>query len=374
MTDGDQTAHILPERRVMACPSGSGPMTSLAASRGSPSADFAAGLVSLGFIRAAIRRSARFWCITAVVGLLVGSGLYVTSPLPTRPRHRSCSRSVPTRTSPSAAANDQAMAQSHAVAALAVHQLGLRQSVGSFLAAYTVAPITDRVLLITASAPSSNQAVLRANAVATAFLQFRADQMQTEQKLELAVARPAGQPGPGKYSARSTRRSASCRPSPRHPHSSRNSVVCRTERPQATSTLTNLEQTVIGNQTTIQPATAAAVKGSVVLNAAAPLSHSRLKPLLFYTAIGLVVGLVLGIGIVVVRALISDRLRRRDDIAQALGAPVKLSVGTIRLNRWLPGRRGLSAARDAERPADRCVPGPRGAGEVGAPPPWPSFP
>ena len=39
-------------------------------------------------------------------------------------------------------------------------------------------------------------------------------------------------------------------------------------------------------------------------------------------------GLVLGMGIVVIQALVSDRLRRRDDIAQALGAPVKLSVGT----------------------------------------------
>ena len=43
--------------------------------------------------------------------------------------------------------------------------------------------------------------------------------------------------------------------------------------------LTNLEQAVIYDQSNNQPATAAAVKGSVVLDTAAPLPHSRLKPL-----------------------------------------------------------------------------------------------
>ncbi len=52
-------------------------------------ADFATGLVSLGFIRAAIRRSGRFWRLAAVIGLLCGFGLYARPPRPTRPRRRS---------------------------------------------------------------------------------------------------------------------------------------------------------------------------------------------------------------------------------------------------------------------------------------------
>ena len=52
--------------------------------------------------------------------------------------------------------------------------------------------------------------------------------------------------------------------------------------------------------------------------------------------------------IVVIRAIVSDRLRRRDDVSQAIGAPVKLSVGAVRLSRWRPGRRGLAAARSVE--------------------------
>ncbi len=62
---------------------------------------------------------------------------------------------------------------------------------------------------------------------------------------------------------------------------------------------------------------------------------------------GLLLGLVLGMGFVIVGALASDRLRRRDDIARALGAPVQLSVGRIRIG-GLRGPRGLAAAKDPE--------------------------
>jgi hypothetical protein len=51
-------------------------------------------------------------------------------------------------------------------------------------------------------------------------------------------------------------------------------------------------------------------------------------------------------GFVVVRALVSDRLRRRDDIAHALGAPVTLSVGSPKPS-WLPVRR--AQGRDQKR-------------------------
>jgi hypothetical protein len=49
----------------------------------------------------------------------------------------------------------------------------------------------------------------------------------------------------------------------------------------------------------------------------------------------------IGMAIVVIRALITDHLRRRDDIAEALGAPVGLSVGS-------PGSR-TSTGRSSRR-------------------------
>jgi hypothetical protein len=49
---------------------------------------------------------------------------------------------------------------------------------------------------------------------------------------------------------------------------------------------------------------------------------------------GLIAGLGLGVGIVVVGAVLTDRLRRRDEIAIAIGAPVELSVGRFRCPRF----------------------------------------
>ena len=54
--------------------------------------------------------------------------------------------------------------------------------------------------------------------------------------------------------------------------------------------------------------------------------------------------------IVIVTALVSDRLRRRDDVAEALGAPVRLSLGPLRRRRLLrlPGQ-AAQQHRDMKR-------------------------
>ena len=122
--------------------------------------------------------------------------------------------------------------------------------------------------------------------------------------------------------------------------------------------------------------TASQVKGSEVLDTAAPIPpNSPKKHLVIYAAMGLFAGLVLGLGIVVIRTLLSERLYRRDDIARALGAPVRLSVGRVHLSRWLPGRRGLAAAQNPH--VRRMVGYLRSlvqARSGGEPPPSPSFP
>ena len=121
----------------------------------------------------------------AAVGLLLGFGVYKASPHPYQASASLLLTLSPYEDTQSAAVNNQAMAETRPVAGLAVHELGLQQSVSSFLSTYTVTSITDRLLTVTASAPSANQAVLRANAVASAFLKFRADELQAQQNLVL---------------------------------------------------------------------------------------------------------------------------------------------------------------------------------------------
>jgi capsular polysaccharide biosynthesis protein len=309
------------------------------------SVDFPTGLASLAFIRAVIRRSAWFCCAAAVAGLLIGFAAYREFP----PAYQASTTILvtygPYENVVMAPADDQAIAQSRAVADLAMHKLGLKQSVSSFAAAYTATPISNRVLVITVNAPSSDAAVSRANAIAAAFLSFRAGQLEAAQRIVLGSLGQQINSAKQKVQSLSgqiTRLSAQA-PSP----VGRAALTrLRAERSHSASALARLEQTATGasagNLTTL------AVKGSVVLDPAAPLPRSHLKGRLFYAAAGLILGLLLGVGIVVIRALVSDRLRRRDDVAHAIGAPVEVSVRTVRRSRWLPARPGLAAAASSD--------------------------
>jgi len=158
-----------------------------AASADEPPADSAANLVSVGFFTAALRRSKWFWRAFAVVGLLVGTGLYVEAPHTYQASTTLLLTVGPEAQPGQAILEDQALAQSRTVAGLTLRKLGLRENVDSFLASYTVTPLTDRVLQITATAPSSSEAVSRASALASQYLTFRADQLRTEQQLQFTA-------------------------------------------------------------------------------------------------------------------------------------------------------------------------------------------
>lgn len=313
---------------------------------GNRSVDLAPGLVSLGFITAAVRRSARFLIIMILIGPIAGLGVYFKSPHPYQATASILITHGPSDDIQTAAANNQAMAVTRAVAGLALQELGLQQSVSSFLSSYSAVSVTDRILNVTASAPSSSQAVLRANAVAKAFLTFRANEMQGQEQLVLQslnqqinqtkqridsigaqISQLSGQP------ASPTQQSQLGR--------------LRTEQTAAETTLNDLQQNVIGNQTTTQPALTGAVKGSEVLSVAA-LPRSRLKPLVTYGLFGLIAVLAVGLAIIIIRAIASDRLRRRDDIAYALDAPVRLSVRTLQARRRLPSLPRQAAKRDLD--------------------------
>jgi capsular polysaccharide biosynthesis protein len=312
-----------------------------------PPVNPAGGLVSLGFVKAAIGRSARLLCGMGVAGLVAGCAFYVASP----PSYQATTSLLltpgPYENINTAANNDQAMAQSRTVAGLAVQKLGLQENASSLLGAYTVAPITERVLRITFSAKSSDQAIQGASTVAAAFLQFRASEMRAEQKLVLASLNQQVAQAAQHLSSINAEISQLSAESTSADQQSRLKSL-RNQRTQVTATLSSLQEAATGNQTVTQPATEAAVNGSVVLDPAAPLAHSRLKPLILEGGVGLVMGLALGLVFVVIRALVTDRLRRRDNVAQALGAPVRLSVDPVRRHRWLPGRLEQSMTRNPD--------------------------
>lgn len=314
------------------------------AAPGEQPADAETGLVSLAYIRAAVRRGARLWCCLAVAGLVTGLAADAAYP----PAYQAATSVLltlgPSENVNSAPLDNQAIAESRAVAGLATRMLGLRQDPGSLLAGYTVTVLSPRVLRITVSAPSSSDAVRRANAVAAAFLRLRARQLEADQNLVLRSL--GGQLSQARQRARTI--SSQLRQLPAQPASAAQQAQLarlQQQQSQVAATVATLQQDASAARAS--SATTLAVKGSQVLDTATPILHSKLKRLLPRPAIGLVLGLALGLGLVVIRALASDKLCRRDDVAQALGVPVRFSAGEVRLRGWSRRRRGLAAAGDA---------------------------
>ena len=318
----------------------------LAAEEESAAAAGTAGLVSLGFIKAALKRNAWLWCATAVVGLLIGSGLYLHYPPAYHATTTVLLADSPNEDPAVEAQTDQNLAQSQAVAGRVVKQLGLPQSVASFQAAYTVTIITDTVLAINVGAPSSAEAVRRASAVATAFLQYRAEYMRAQEQQLLTELDQQYNAAQQQLNSINTQISQlSSQPSSSSQQAKINNLL--TQRGNEDQ----IEQYVTGTRATTKTSTNTVVANSQVLNSATPLPRSHLKGAALYVVGGLFGGLVAGIAIVIISALVSDRLRRRDDVAAALGAPVRLSVGTLRKRRWLPSmpRRAAKRNRDMRR-------------------------
>lgn len=294
-------------------------------------ADPATGLVSLSFIGSALRRGRRVWCTLAVVGLLIGCGLYVKTPPAPKAAVTVLLGADPNQDPAIEVQTDMALAQSDAVAQGAIRQLGLSQAPGAFRGTYTVTIVTDQVLTITVGAPSSTEAVRRAAAVADQFLKFRAryaqeQEQQTDAQLDQQLSKA---------------------------QQSVDSATGSHQRQVATNALDELQQYVITAKATARTTAGSMIHGSEVVNAAAPAKHSTLSGLPLYLIVGLIVGLVVGLAVVIIGAVTSDRLLRRDDIAYAFGAPVRLSVGSLRSSRWLPALPRRAAMR--RRSFDRVV-------------------
>lgn len=300
------------------------------------------GLVDLGFFTAALRRKAWVWCLTALVGLVIGSGLYVKYP----PAHHATATVLlvynPDQDPAVEVETEVSLAQSRAVAGRVAQQLKLRQSVASLQAAYTVTIVTDNVLTINVGAPSSAAAVQRVSALATTFLQYRAQYAQTQEQQLLAQLDQQYNTAQQHVTAFEVQIGQIPGPT---------TAVQKAEYDYLKTEIASQQQTLVYDTTTEatdKTNTTAVVTGSYVLNGATALPRSRIKGPALYFVGGLFGGIVVGMSGVIIAALLSRRLRRRDDVSAALGAPVGVSVGPLRARRWPP----VLSARAAKRNRD----------------------
>jgi len=284
--------------------------------------------VSIHYVFKALSRRRKTWVALAIVGLLIGASLPKVIPPKYTAQTTLWMFHNPNDDAANDMANDVALLDSAAVAQQVVNKLGLKTTAQKFAEQYTADAVTTQVLVITVSAPTSSDAVLRAKTVATEFLAFRA-QFYTKQTNATVT---------DLQQQITTLRSQM-------------SGLPASQRPALQAQIQNYEATIqsdlIINDSVIGQ--------SRVVGAATAGTHSALKTYLADAGSGLIGGLGVGLGVVAVQAIASDRVRQRDEVAAALDAPVELSIGKVGRTRVSRGRRLRRRLSNPGRPVDLMV-------------------
>lgn len=299
-------------------------------------------LVTFRFLFDAVRRHARIWLITAAIGMVGGLALPVLMP----PASQSSTKLLLTHRDGEepvrAMSTDVSMLGTQAIAKRTIERLGLDETPDDLLKQYKVVAVTDRVLQITAGAPTSAEATRLATTLADVYLKFRREQIAL-QSVPLVKDKTDAQKAVSE--ARADLVAAGGDPNDPAPPPTPEA----TRYTQARGKLSQIEQ-----QIEDQDIAASKMNSSRVLDTAAPVQYSRKKALVINIGAGLFAGLFFGLGFVVVRALISDRLWRRKDIANTIGSRVPLSIGRPPHWRLRPFPRYLRRSQ-TEQPATRLV-------------------
>ena len=300
----------------------------------------ASGLANVGFIGAALRRTKAIWCSLAVVGLAVGVVLSIALPASREAKATTAILIGNTPGDPPGidVQNDQGLIQSRAVAGAALRKIGLRQNPATFVTKYTTSATTNQIMSVTVTAPSPTLAVREANALGSEFVAFQAGLVRSQQgllsdSLESEVSR--AEQALTAVNARIRLLSGELPSPPSQPSPAQDAEMAKlqTQSSYESGVLSSLQGTLTQNQI----AASTLIRNTKVLDPAVAVpAESAKRRLVLYGGGGLLGGLVAGIAVAIIGALISGRLRRRDDVARALGAPVRLSVSRKALSSVRP--------------------------------------
>ncbi|MGH8773949.1 MAG: hypothetical protein ACRDWI_01875 [Jiangellaceae bacterium] len=303
-------------------------------------------LVSLHFLRSALRRRWLACVLSAVLGLLTAAAFLVAFP----PSHEAKAMLVlahdPQADPSRAMSTDVILLTTRTVAAQTIASLGLTMTPDDFLGAVTAVPVSSDLLSLTLTAPTDAEAVRRLEALTSIYLNFRAEQLALLSNvvvdgMEQRIAELQGEVG------ELTQRIDELSAAGDSGASDLSDAI--SQRAQVTGQIGTLQQSV-------QDATlrnASVVSSSRVIDAAAVETGGMKRRIVLTMASGLIAGAALGCGAVLFLAITSDRLRRRFDVATALEVTVPVSVGRIAplQRRWqlFPPLRALDARRAGER-------------------------
>ena len=299
-------------------------------------------LVTLHFLGAALRRAWLVWTGLAVVGMLLGVAWTVVLPIRSVGTVTLLLAHDPADDATQAMLTDVSLLRSRTVATSVIRRLQLDVSPDEVEKVINATPTTSSLLTLTVTATDERSAVAWANALAASYLQFRNQQTQSQANALIKGYREriaALQKRVDDLTAQYDTLSA------QGPEAQGDAGDVLTVRTQLNGQIETLQQAMQD----------AALKSSAVVTASHVLDPATVVPaaprrrLVLCAASGLIGGMALGAGLVVLTALASSRLRRREEVALAIDAPVRMSVSGLAFReRWSPAPRLSASSRDVQ--------------------------
>jgi capsular polysaccharide biosynthesis protein len=277
--------------------------------------------VSLHYLRSSLHRRWRLVAATATAGLMLALAAMflvlasVTASATVLLAHD------PSQDPLSAISTDDSLLHTRTVSGNVVSELGLPMTADDFQGTFTSARVSTQLLVIDLQAPTKREAVERLDALCAQFLAFRNEALQAQ--------------ADGVADADNTQ-IEHLRQQIEELTSQYNTALADGRSDDAQTIFAQragLQDQISSLQLTSQSATLQAqalATASHVVDPAAPVPAGGMRALALGMMSGIILGGGLGVGVVFVHALISNSLRRREEVATALGRPVRFSAGAVR--------------------------------------------
>jgi uncharacterized protein involved in exopolysaccharide biosynthesis len=287
-------------------------------------------VASLAYLWAALRRRWRTWTVGALAGLLLGVAAAALMS-PASSATVTLLLTHPDGTDPaSAMQTDLSILHTRTVAERTVEALHSSLPPGIFQEQVQATAVTSTVLSIQVSAADPAAAVKAARTFATTYLAFRKTQLEAQSNAlvagyqnQIAAAQQQVETLTTQYNALSSGGPAT--------QAEAGDVLSR--RSQLSAQILTLQQQISASKL----ATDSVAQASHVLDPAQANSSSPLRRAVLLGASGLIGGVCLGVAIVLFGALTSFRLRRREEVALAVGVPVRYAAAGLQPG-WGPSR------------------------------------
>lgn len=303
----------------------------------SPTAE--AGLVSLPFLLAAVRRRWRRVAATAGVCAILALGVLQMAGGQHAATLTLLLVSDPTTDPTAAMTTNLSLVGALPVSQEVVKYLDLPVSAGDFRATVAAGQQSDQLMTLTVTAPTDQDAIKRVSALASVYLEFRSQQLGALADSTIAANQQRLDSLNGQIAVLTKKYDASASTAGQEQLAG----TLLTQRAQLQTEADTAEQEIA--QTKVQ--SQAINSASHIVDAASIVHRSRVKAVVLAVMSGLIGGTALGLMLVLAPAVLSTRLRRRDDVARALGLSVRFSSGAVRSRlRWVVA---AETRRNAER-------------------------